>query len=82
METEDTRQKIEELLENNCARFSLTKYGVNGKGKNEKGIKTIVFAFKIKVIHEERARDIVNELSKMEGVYNIRINFRDADEKI
>jgi uncharacterized membrane protein YhiD involved in acid resistance len=82
LETEDTRQKIEELLENNCARFSLTKYGVNGKGKNEKGIKTIVFAFKIKVIHEERARDIVNELSNMEGVYNIRINFRDADEKI
>jgi uncharacterized membrane protein YhiD involved in acid resistance len=82
LDTEDTRQKMEELLKDNCARFSLTKYSVNGKGKNEKGIKTIVFAFKIKVIHEERARDIVNELSNMKGVYNVRINFRDDNEKI
>ncbi|MGK0385667.1 MAG: putative membrane protein YhiD involved in acid resistance [Patiriisocius sp.] len=82
LDTEDTRQKMEELLKDNCARFSLTKYSVNGKGKNEKGIKTIVFAFKIKVIHKERARDIVNELSNMKGVYNVRINFRDDNEKI
>ena len=82
LDTENSRQKIEELLKDNCARFSLTKYGVNGKGKNEAGSKTIVFAFKFKVIHEERARDIVNALSKMDGVYNVRINFRDDDEKI
>ncbi len=82
LETENTREKIEALLEENCARYSLTKYSVNGKGNNEKGIKRISFAFKIKVIHEKRARDLVNEFSNMEGVYNVRINFRDIDEKI
>lgn len=82
LDTENTRQNIEELLVENCNRFSLTKYSINGKGKNEKGTKTIGFAFKIKVIHEERARDIVTKLSNMEGIYNVRINFRDLDEKI
>lgn len=82
LDTEDTRQNIEELLANNCAKFSLTKYSVNGRGRNKKGRKTIAFSFKIKVVQEERARDIVNDLSKMEGVYNVRIVFRDLDEKI
>ena len=81
LESEDTWQKIEEILKINCVKFSLTKYSVAGKGKNKGRSKTVLFAFKIKVVDQEKAKYIVNKLSKTEGVFNIKINFIDDYEK-
>jgi uncharacterized membrane protein YhiD involved in acid resistance len=82
LESEDTWQKIEEILKINCVKFSLTKYSVAGKSKNKGRSKTVLFAFKIKVVDQEKAKYIVNKLSKTEGVFNIKINFIDDYEKI
>ena len=82
LESEDTWQKIEEILKINCVKFSLTKYSVAGRGKNKGRSKTVLFAFKIKVVDQEKAKYIVNKLSKTEGVFNIKINFIDDYEKI
>lgn len=80
--TEDNWLKIEEFLKINCITYSLTKYSIDDKEKNEEAIKRIIFVFKIKVIDQEKAKYIVNKLSNMEGIFNIKINFIDGFEKI
>lgn len=41
----------------------------------------VSFDFKIKIESKEKARVLVNELAVMEGIFNVRINFKDDYEK-
>jgi len=42
----------------------------------------VSFDFKIKIESKEKARILVNELAIMDGIFNVRINFKDDYEKI
>ena len=76
------KEDIESRLLDKCLKVNLSKYAINNKKKEEQIIKTASFEFNIKIKNKEEARRLVNELSKMEGIYNVRINFKEDYEKI
>jgi len=76
------RQNIEAILQLHCAHYSLEKYHVNGRDEKNTGIKTVVLAFEVKVSDQDKAREVVNKLSELNGISNVRINFKDDFEKI
>lgn len=82
IDKDKTWQEIEDFLKINCINFSLSKYSTGEKNKNEQELKKVSFTFKIKVADEAQGKYIVNNLSNMEDVFNIKINFIDDYEKI
>jgi len=81
--TTDTKEKIESTIKNYCKKTILSKYSINSKKVDEVLIEKGTFEFKIKIENKEKATDLINELSKIEGVSNLRINFKEGDyEKI
>ena len=82
LDNDTTWVKVENFLKENCIKFELTKYNIDEKEIEEKKVKRIVYAFKIKVVDEERAKFIINKLSDMEDVFNTKMNFIDGYEKI
>ena len=40
------------------------------------------FEFNLKIKNKEKARVLVNDLSEMNGIFNVRINFKEDYEKI
>lgn len=82
VETSNIRQEIETFLEDNCIKYTLMKYNVNKKRVKEKRRKVLFLGFEIKIIHKERANEIVNTLSNLKGVYNIKMNFKNKYERI
>ena len=75
-------------MEPNQAQYltKLTKNTEISEGNNKKSGDTVIqmvsFDFKIKIESKEKARVLVNELAVMDGIFNVRINFKDDYEKI
>ena len=76
------RNLIEDHLSNACVKVNLSKYAINNKKSGDTIIQMVSFDFKIKIESKEKARILVNELAIMDGIFNVRINFRDDYEKI
>lgn len=76
------KDKIEDVLKSRSSKVSLSKYSINNKKKEEVVFEMVSFEFKLRFENKENARVLVNELSKMQGVFNVKINFGDDYEKI
>ncbi len=76
------QDSIEVILKSYCKKSTLSKYSINKKMKNENLSEKGTFEFKIKIDSKEKATNLVNELSQTEGVFNVKINFKDDYEKI
>ena len=76
------RNLIEDHLSNACVKVNLSKYAINNKKSGDTIIQMVSFDFKIKIESKEKARILVNELAIMDGIFNVRINFKDDYEKI
>ena len=76
------RNLIEDHLSNACIKVNLSKYAINNKKSGDTIIQMVSFDFKIKIESKEKARILVNELAIMDGIFNVRINFKDDYEKI
>ena len=76
------REEIEDLLTTTCLKATLSKYGINNKKKEELVVQMAAFEFNIKIRSKEKASNLVNELSNMNGIFNVRINFKEDYEKI
>ena len=76
------RKIIEDHLSNTCVKVNLSKYAINNKKSGDTIIQMVSFDFKIKIESKEKARILVNELAIMDGIFNVRINFKDDYEKI
>jgi len=73
---------INDLIINSCEKATLSKYSINNKKREELVIKMASFEFKIRIESKEKATVLVNNLVTIEGVFNVRINFKDDYEKI
>ena len=62
---------------NTCVKVNLSKYAINNKKSGDTVIQMVSFDFKIKIESKEKARVLVNELAVMDGIFNVRINFKD-----
>ena len=62
------KEEINDIINSYCRKVTLSKYSINKK--------------KIKIENKIESTHLVNELSQKEGVFNVRINFRDDYEKI
>lgn len=78
----EMRNDIENVLENKCIKVNLSKYSINTKKKEEVVVEMVSFEFKIKIKNNDTATSLVNQLSTMKGIFNVRINFKDDYEKI
>ena len=78
----EMRNDIESVLDNNCIKATPSKYSINNKKKEEIIVEMASFEFKIKIKNNDKATSLVNKLSTMDGVFNVRINFKDDYEKI
>lgn len=76
------RESIEDVLVENCNKSTLSKYSINNKKKEELIVIMASFEFNIKIESKEKAAKLVDHLSKMKGVFNVKINFKDDYEKI
>jgi|MDTG01.1.fsa_nt_gb uncharacterized membrane protein YhiD involved in acid resistance len=76
------RETIEDHLSNRCIKVNLSKYAINNKKRGESIILIVSFDFMIKIESKEKARILVNELLVIDGIANVRINFKDDYEKI
>ncbi len=74
--------EIENILTSNCKKTTLTKFTINNKKKEETTIDIASFEFKIKIENKEKATILVNNLSKLNGIINVRVNFEEGYEKI
>jgi len=77
-----TKKTTEELIKESCERFKLTRYSINVKRRNKQPVEMLSFEYKIKIENQEKAKELANNLSKMDGVFNVKINFKDDYEKI
>tara|TARA_B100000809_G_C15127490_1_gene526885 strand:- start:2348 stop:3061 length:714 start_codon:yes stop_codon:yes gene_type:complete len=82
LQQSNMREEIENHLSNNCIKANLSKYAINNKKKEELTIQMASFEFNIKIENKEKSRILVNELSEMNGIINVRINFKEDYEKI
>ena len=82
LQQSNMREEIENHLSNNCLKVNLSKYAINIKKKEELTIQMASFEFNIKIKNKEKSRILVNELSEMNGIINVRINFKEDYEKI
>jgi len=77
-----TKDNIEKTVTSYCKIATLSKYSINNKKREEEVIEMVSFEYKIKIESKEKATNLVNELSQTEGVFNVKINFKDDYEKI
>ena len=82
LQQSNMREEIENHLSTNCIKVNLSKYAINNKKKEEITIQMASFEFNLKIKNKEKARILVNDLSEMNGIFNIRINFKEDYEKI
>jgi len=75
------REKIEDVLKEYSSKVSLSRYSINKK-RELVVFEMVSFEFKLRFENKDDARVLVNELSKMSGVFNVKMNFRDDYEKI
>jgi len=77
------KDQIKNIIDRYCKKVSLAKYSINKKKKIEGGFNEMVaLEYKIKIESKDESTELVNELSIKEGVFNVRINFKDDYEKI
>jgi uncharacterized membrane protein YhiD involved in acid resistance len=76
------RDEIDEIINRYCKKTTLSKYSINKKKKYEGLAEMVELEYKIKIESKIESTHLVNELSQKEGVFNVRINFRDDYEKI
>jgi len=76
------REKIEDVLKEYSSKVSLSRYSINNKKRELVVFEMVSFEFKLRFENKDDARVLVNELSKMSGVFNVKMNFRDDYEKI
>ena len=74
--------QIAELFKNYCNKVTLIKYNINNKKKKDEVLKMLVFEYKINVEDKYESTKLLNALSEKDGVFNVRINFKDDYEKI
>jgi len=74
--------QIAELLKNYCNKVTLIKYNINNKKRKEEVIKMLVFEYKINIEDKYESTKLLNALSEKNGIFNVRINFKDDYEKI
>ena len=82
LQQSNMREEIENHLSTNCIKVNLSKYAINNKKKEELTIQMASFEFNLKIKNKEKARVLVNDLSEMNGIFNVRINFKEDYEKI
>lgn len=81
--TTNTQENLEQIINKYVKKSTLSRYGVQHKTINEERIEKGSFEFKIKVENKEIATNLINKLSKEEGVSNLKVNFKDDEyEKI
>ena len=78
----DIKGQINNLIESFCHKVSLVKYSINKKKSVEGPLDMVAFEYKIKIENKQESTKLVNKLSQMTGVFNVRINFKDDYEKI
>lgn len=78
----DARNQIENTIESYCKKVTLSKYSINNKKREEEVIKMVSFEFKIKIENKKKATNLINDLAGMNGIFNVKINFKDDYEKI
>ncbi len=76
------QRAVNDILEQYCKRWTLSNYSLAKRKRNKEPIELLSFRYKVKIDSQEKAKKMVNELSQMEGVSNVKINFRDDYEKI
>lgn len=72
------KKSIEKIIFDSCEKNILQKYNIVEKNTEKKSI----FEYEIKVINTETAVKVVDELSQVEELSNIKINFKESNEKI
>lgn len=92
--TTTEKDEIDQIIYNYCIKVNLTRYDINKKRKKKKPIENteaveavevvqaVVYEYKIVISNQETAKKLANELSDIEGVFNVKINFNDGYEKI
>ena len=80
--TSSMKDEIDEIINRYCKKTTLSKYSINKKKKYEDLAEMVELEYKIKIESKIDSTHLVNELSQKEGVFNVRINFRDDYEKI
>jgi len=79
---DNMNDQIAELFSKYCNKVTLIKYNVNRKKRKEEVIKMLVFEYKINVEDKFKSTNLINALSEKNGIFNVRINFKDDYEKI
>lgn len=74
--------RIIEILESYCKKITLSKYSIDTKKKKGESVDMVAFAYKINIDSKQKSTQLVNDLLKEKGIFNVRINFRDDYEKI
>ncbi len=80
--TTTEKDQIDQTINNRCIKVSLIRYGINKRKKNKEPVEAVAFEYKIKISDQEAAKKLVNELSGIKGVFNVKFNFNDGYEKI
>jgi len=76
------KDQIIEIVESYCKKVTLIKYSINSKKGLEGIVEMVAFEYKIKIDGKQKSIELVNELSEKNGIFNVRINFKDDYEKI
>ena len=74
--------QIDELLNIYCNKVTLIKYNINNKKRDEVFVKILAYEYKINIKDKHESTKLINELSQENGIFNVRINFKDDYEKI
>ncbi len=80
--TANMKDQITEILERYCNKVTLAKYSINNKKRDEGVIEMVSFEYKIKINGKQESTKLVNALSEKNGIFNVRITFKDDYEKI
>ena len=76
------KDQINDIIGTYCRKVSLSKYSINKKKSVEGFTEMVALEYKVKIESKKVSTNLVNELSQKNGVFNVRINFKDDYEKI
>ena len=79
---DNMNDQIADLFKNYCNKVTLIKYNINNKKKKDEVIKMLVFEYKINIEDKFKSTKLLNALSEKNGIFNVKINFKDDYEKI
>lgn len=75
--TTSEKDQIDIVINNYSQGVRLVRYGITKRKKNKVAVEMVAYEYKIKISDQEKAKNLVNELSSMDSVFNVKINFND-----